>query len=246
MIALQNVRIAVAKKQAKMIGDLDTETEASHANVSQLRQAQAVRPVPIPVVQRGPAVYAWELLQQADATQEQIDAVSVFALCLQKKFDERPNKESIELPLSATSGNHEALWLGGGGVGKTRTLKEVVEPLAVAYFGEEGYLATAQCNSAATQLGRRGRTIHSSNGLLASSSLKTAQLVLNEASRKKLDKLKGPVGVETTDELGCVHAELLHAAFTCTPSFYMAQEKFAQVLAKFLLRFLLRYTAYRV
>ena len=54
-------------------------------------------------------------------------------------------------------------------------------------------------------------TMHKANGLLASSSLRTPQLVLNDASRKKLDKLRGAVGVEVTDEFGCVQAELLHA-----------------------------------
>ena len=35
----------------------------------------------------------------------------------------------------------QAVWLGGGGVGKTRTLKLVVEPVALTYFGPDGYSA---------------------------------------------------------------------------------------------------------
>ena len=68
-----------------------------------------------------------------------------------------------------------------------------------------------QANHAAQQLGPRGRTIHSVNGLLATSSLVTARLALNDASRKKIDRLKGELGVEVTDELGAVQGELLHA-----------------------------------
>ena len=74
---------------------------------------------------------------------------------------------------------------------ETRTLRHVVEPMAVTYFGPDGYLPTAQANHAAQQLGPRGRTIHSVNGLLATSSLVTARLALNDASRKKIDRLKG-------------------------------------------------------
>ena len=95
---------------------------------------------------------------------------------LQQRFNNRPDKSSVRLPVATATGNHEALWLGGGGVGKTRTLKEVVEPRAVCYFGPNGYLPTAQANHAAQQLGPRGRTMHSVNGLLAVSSLVTSRL----------------------------------------------------------------------
>ena len=151
------------------------------------------------------------MLDKAGATEEQTDAVSLYALSLQRRFDSRVDKSSVRLPVATATGNHEAAWLGGGGVGKTRTLRHVVEPLAVTYFGPDGYLPTAQANHAAQQLGPRGRTIHSVNGLLATSSLVTARLALNDASRKKIDRLKGELGVEVTDELGAVQAELLHA-----------------------------------
>ena len=53
--------------------------------------------------------------------------------------------------------------------------------------------------------------MHAVNGLLATSSLVTSRLALNDTSRKKLDHTKGELGVEATDELGCVQGELLHA-----------------------------------
>ena len=65
-----------------------------------------------------------------------------------------------------------ALWFGGGGVGKTRTLRRVIEPLATTYFGDEGDLATAQSNLGARNLGPRGRTLHVATGLPAASSLR--------------------------------------------------------------------------
>ena len=74
----------------------------------------------------------------------------------------------------SAAGNHRAVWLGGGGVGKTRALSKVVEPMAITYFSEQGYLAKAQSNHAAHNLGPRGRTMHSSNGLRMSGPLQTA------------------------------------------------------------------------
>ena len=78
---------------------------------------------------------------------------------LQGKFEKRADLSSPRLPVAAAAGNHRALWLGGGGVGKTRTLRRVVEPLAEAYFGSDGYLPEAQSNLGARNLGPRGRTM---------------------------------------------------------------------------------------
>ena len=78
----------------------------------------------------------------------------------------------------------------------------MVEPLATTFFGNDGYLATAQSNHAAHNLGPRGRTIHAANGLLALDSLQTAKLRLNSASQKKMNRLVGSLGVDVIDELG--------------------------------------------
>ena len=146
----------------------------------------------------------------------------------------------------AAAGNHRVVWLGGGGVGKTRTLKLVVEPLAIAFFGDDGYLATAQSNHAAHNLGPRGRTIHAATGLLAHDSMQTARLRLNAASQKKLDRLAGTLGVDVIDELGTVPAPLLHAdalrktygrclRYKLEPTLYMRpQESWGRVFAKIL------------
>ena len=78
------------------------------------------------------------------------------------------------LPVATAENNHRAVWLGGGGVGKTYTLGEVVEPLAETFFGPDGYSGTAQSNHAAQNLGPKGRTLHAANGLLMTDSLQTA------------------------------------------------------------------------
>ena len=70
---------------------------------------------------------------------------------------------------------------------------------------------------AAQNLGPRGRTLHSANGL------KTARLRLNPQTQKKMDRLAGETGIDVIDELGCVSVSLLHAdalevcASVCTP-----------------------------
>ena len=140
-----------------------------------------------------------------------MDAVALLALSLQRRFDARPDKSTVRLPVATAANNHRAVWLGGGGVGKTRTLSMVVQPLAETYFGPEGYCATAQSNHAAQNLGNRGRTLHAANGLLMTDSLQTARLRCNAQTQKKMNRLAGDLGVEVIDELGCVPGELLHA-----------------------------------
>ena len=72
-----------------------------------------------------PAAVAWKLLTDANGTEEQTDAVALYALSLQTRFEERPGKTTIRLPVATPTNNHRALWLGGGGVGNTRTLEIV-------------------------------------------------------------------------------------------------------------------------
>ncbi len=167
--------------------------------------------VPLPLALQGPAAAAWQLVTDAKCTEEQVDAVALLAPPLQKRFDARPDKTTHFLPVATAENNHRAVWLGGGGVGKTFTLQNVVEPLAVAYFGKTGHAAAAQSNHAAQNLGSRGRTLHASNGLLMADSLQTARLRLNPRTQKKMLRLTGSLGVDVIDELGCVSGSLLHA-----------------------------------
>ena len=178
-----------------------------------LQPTQMDDPILVPVneAMKGPAAVARMLLEKAECTQEQIDAVALLASSLQDRFENRPDKSSYLLPVTTALNNHRALWLGGGGVGKTRTLKRVVEPLALTFFGPDGYAATAQANAAAQNLGSKGRTIHSANGLSLQDSLQTARLQPNARALQKLKRLTCSLGVDVTDELGCVPAPLLHA-----------------------------------
>ncbi len=214
MLDLQRQNIALQKKQASPDGVTvpDAEDDWLPRGAPQ-PDAEDAQPelVPQPLAMQGPAAVAWNLVSSAQCTEEQIDAVALFALSLQKRFDGRPDKTTHMLPVATATGNHRAVWLGGGGVGKTRTLSKVVEPMAITYFGKQGYLGKAQSNHAAQNLGPRGRTIHASNGLLMSDSLQTARLRLMPQTQKKLDRLTGMLGVDVIDELGAVPGPLLHA-----------------------------------
>ena len=214
MVALQRQNIALAKKQRN--GEDVTVEDSGDA----WQPGGAPQPaddgsqpaiVPLPLAIQGPAAAALRLVQDAQCTEEQTDAVALLALSLQKRFDSRPDKSTHQLPVATAANNHRAVWLGGGGVGKTRTLQKVVEPLAVAYFGDNGYAAAAQSNHAAQNLGLRGRTLHAANGLLMTDSLQTAKLRLNARTQRKMDHLVGNLGVDVIDELGCVSGSLLHA-----------------------------------
>ncbi len=215
MAALQSCNITLRKRQG---GSNNEDLEA--ADDSWVPSSSAPRPtdgepeaimVPTPLLLQGPAAVAWHLITQAGCTEEQSDAVSLLALSLQRRFDTRPDKTTHFLPVATATNNHRAVWLGGGGVGKTRTLLLVVQPLALSFFGPAGYGASAQANHAAQNLGPYGRTIHSSNALLMTSSLQTARLRLDPQAQKKMAKLVGPMGVSVIDELGCVAGALLHA-----------------------------------
>ena len=179
MLALQRQSIALQKKQASPDGETLPDAGGDWLPSDALQPAdEDAQPELVPqlLAMQGPAAVAWKLVTDAECTEEQIDAVALFALSLQKRFDGRPDKTTHLLPVVSATGNHRAVWLGGGGVGKTRTLSRVVEPMAITYFGEQGYLAKAQSNHAAQNLGPRGRTLHSSNGLLMSDSMQTARL----------------------------------------------------------------------
>ena len=212
-ITLQKKIIELAKKQPMQ--DNEEEEDGENGDFSRIvnRNAELEEPqaVPVPDAVLGPAHVAWKLLTANTCTEEQKDAVALLALCLQRKFDKRPDKTTHLLPVNASSGNHRAVWIGGGGVGKTHTLTKVVQPLAETYFGLNGYCASAQSNHAAQNLGSRGRTLHAANGLLMTDSLQTARLRLNPMTQKKMDRLAGNLGVDVIDELGTVPGDLLHA-----------------------------------
>ena len=162
MLALQKQTLALAQKQAST--DVEEGEDGSAAAASAPASAsQPAEPaiVPLPLAMRGPAAVARQLLVDANCTGEQMDTLALMALSLQRRFDARPDKTSQLLPVATAGNNHKAVWLGGGGVGKTRTLSMVVQPLAETLFGAGGYSATAQ-----QMLGSRGRTLHAANGLL--------------------------------------------------------------------------------
>ena len=152
MLALQRHSIALAKKQING-GDITIDDSGDAWQPSGASQPAeedtAAALVPLPLAMRGPAAVAWHLLEVAGSTEEQTDAVSLLALSLQKRFDTRPDKKTHFSPAATPFNNHRAVWLGGGGVGKSRTLTQVVEPLCVTYFGSNGYAAAAQANQAA-------------------------------------------------------------------------------------------------
>ena len=186
-LALQQRNVEILKKQLidphDDSGAAETDGAAQPAADDDSRVAEAAwatNPscslVPLSLAMQGPGAAAWELVTSAKCTDEQVDAVALLAQSMQRRFEARTDKTTHRLPVATAEHNHRAVWLGGGGVGKTRTLRMVVEPLAVTYFGEAGYLATAQASHAAQNLGPRGRTIHAVTGLLAHDSLQIAKL----------------------------------------------------------------------
>ena len=54
---------------------------------------------------QGPAAVAWKLVTDAECTEEQIDAVALFALSLQKRFDGRPDNTCADVVGEAAGSN---------------------------------------------------------------------------------------------------------------------------------------------
>ena len=130
MLSLQKQTLALAKKQQSAEMDLGDEDPNDFDMPSGAPQPAEPQWVPLPLAMQGPAAVAQKLLTDAACTEEQIDAVALLALSMQKRFEARPDKTSPRLPVATLDNNHRAVWLGGGGVGKTHTLCKVVEPLA--------------------------------------------------------------------------------------------------------------------
>ncbi len=158
MLAFQKSTLALAKKQQS--AEMEPGEDDGHDSGMLGGAPQPAEPEwpPLPDAMQGPAAVAHRLLTEASCTEEQIDAVALLALSMQKRFEARPDKTSHRLPVATVANNHRAVWLGGGGVGKTRTLSMVVQPLAETFFGPDGYSATAHSNHAARNLGPKGRT----------------------------------------------------------------------------------------
>ena len=139
MIALQKQTLALAKKQQSPETELGDDDPNDSCMLSGAPQPVETQWVPLPLAMQGPAAVAEKLVTDAACTEEQIDAVALLALSMQKRIEARPGRTSILLPVATHANNHRAVWLGGGGVGKTRTLSMVVQPLAETFFGPDGY-----------------------------------------------------------------------------------------------------------
>ena len=237
MLALQENTIALAKKRKSDDAGPVEEVPNDSGMLSGASEPPDADWIAMPEAMQGPAAVAWKLLTEAECTEEQIDAVALLALSMQKRFDARPDKKSLRLPVATFANNHRAVWLGGTGVGKTRTLSMVVQPLAETFFGPDGYSATAHSVHAARNLGPKGRTLYSANGLLMNDSLRTGMGASQPAQRPRLktkttvrpavrktvfrkqsgrpaetmDRIVGQLGVDVIDELGAVPGDLLHA-----------------------------------
>ena len=115
MFALQKSAIELAKKQEAVECEEDGCDDQEDFNIpSSVPQPAEPQWVPLSLANQGPAAVALKLLTDADCTEEQIDAVALMALAMQNRFEARPDKSTILLPVAASSNNHRSLWLGGG------------------------------------------------------------------------------------------------------------------------------------
>ena len=175
--------------------------------------------VPLPDAMQGPAHVAqllWRRVErQAVAAgsvlhlnEEQLALLALVTTKLAKAFDSRLDKTQQYLR------RDEVLLTliveGGGGCGKTMVLKDLIVPLLETYFRPAGVIKEAPSNKAARLIG--GRTIHSGNGLTATTSLRTCQLGLNAQTRRKMEVTLVQADARLIDEWSQLSATLNHAA----------------------------------
>ena len=168
------------------------------------------RLVPADLRFQGPGAYAWKLLQEHGANEEQIDATALIVLPLQRRFHDRANKDELLCPNGQSRGNQVFVALGGGGCGKSFWMLKILKPIVETYFGPQSWAAQAPANQPARLIG--GKTVHSSAGLLATSSLKAADLALKGDARKKQELHMENKACWALDEAGQCPGALLHAA----------------------------------
>ena len=166
--------------------------------------------VSAPLLLEGPKRIAWELCKKANLSEEQIDAVALLTYPLQKIFENRPDKSTHKLPKVAGSNVARIIYVGSGGCGKSLLINQIFTPLLTTYFGADGLVKQAPSNKAARLIG--GRTIHVSTALLATASLRTANLKPHGSALKKLQIINIPAGAQFFDEFSQTPGNLFHGS----------------------------------
>ena len=210
--AMRGVDDSVAAADVTLQEQRQTTHESARMQVDNEAECWTV---PMEDVLQGPAHVAWQLLEKCKANAEQKKCVALVAEAMQTAWDTQREREPLIYESSLKSllplDQHllSLLLVGGGGCGKTLIINGVLSPLFTAFYGQKGLLKVASSNKAARLLG--GRTIHTANGLLATSSLRTSQLRLTKSARPKLEKLLIPCGAKIIDEFSQLQATLFHA-----------------------------------
>ena len=214
MITSQNSFIALQKRKL-MDDDETSEMLLSEEQIINTKHDQNCTLVPADLKAQGPAAVALDLLVRKKANEEQCDATALIVEPLQRRFEQRENKDTFLCPNGLPFNNQVFVAIGGGGCGKSFWLMEIVKPLIQTFFGPSSWAAQAPSNQAARLI--EGRTLHNAAALNATSSLKTRHLVLKGNERKKMELRMENVACWAADESGQCSGALLHAsALRCT------------------------------
>ena len=105
MLVLLGHTISLMKKQTAK--DENEEDDVNSVIAQSADEDQTPELVSLPLALQGPAAVAWQLITDAKCTEEQIDAVALLALSLQKRFDARPDKNTHFLPVATAENNRQ-------------------------------------------------------------------------------------------------------------------------------------------
>ena len=202
-LSQQNRQVELYRQQ-----DTADDTLLSEDAVSAFPSLEAsARVVSVEERQRGPAVVAKCLAEEASLNRDQLGFVAMIAVTLQSAWEALPASAHGMLPKNETM--FRCLLIGGGGCGKTRIINRVLRPLFSAFFGANAVQTQAPSNKAARQI--HGKTMHSANKLRVDSSLRTVHLRLTATTRKSLELSTVPLGAMILDEFSQCIGQMLHA-----------------------------------
>lgn len=177
-----------------------------------------------------PREFAWQLLTEAGANEEQILAAALFTQPLQLEWADRKESEqsdNLELPLDKSI--FRGVFIGGGGCGKTHVINKILRPLIERFYGPGSCMTVAPTNKAARLV--RGKTLHHALGLQAAATFKASRLRPTGKVATQLECRFAAVAAWLQDEWSQTQAQLLSAsALRLT---YSRQKVFQLVVDRF-------------
>ena len=223
--AAKRFQAARAKELVKEMGK-DEEDRALGPSVPMESADPEVAVVDVEKALLSPREFAWQLIAEAGANEEQILAAALFTHPLQLAWADRKESEqsdNLELPLDKPI--FRGVFIGGGGCGKTHVINKILRPLIERFYGRGCCITVAPTNKAARLV--RGKTLHHAVGLPAAATFKASRLRPTGKVATQLECRFATVAAWLLDEWSQAQGQLLSA---CALRLTYARQKVFQLI----------------